>query len=352
MEKLAHIVETQQFTVEWLEEDFYPLVDRMEKLLEKRERGLISSPVRPDLTGKNVVEFFYGASTRTTLSFQFAAHELGAMNFATDNAGVSSSAAKKESLPDSLRVISGYPTVDVIVLRTPITQEKAEELSIKDAVPYSNKPVISGGDRNVQHPTQTLTDLYTIRKEKGRIAGLTIGLGGDVGGSRTVRSLIYLTAKYPGIKFIIISPEMARLPEDLRNHLREHGIDFREVHDIKEVAHLLSVYYVVRVQTREESKEDKDTKCLGARDLLIKQGSPAFWAVNQDVLKLLPQEAIIMHPLPRTQDELPYETDKDPRSIYFKQAQYGEAVRMALLLTVLKEPYRTKFLQKTNPLSF
>lgn len=355
MERLAHVIETQQFTVGWLEEDFYLLVDEMEELLKKREKGLIDSPVKPDLAGRNIVEFFYGASTRTILSFEFAAHELGATNFDTDNAGISSAAAKDESLPDSLKVLSGYPTTDVIVLRTPITQEKerAEELSIEDAIPYSSKPVISGGDRNKQHPTQTLIDLYTIRKEKGRIAGLTIGLGGDVGGSRTVRSLIYLAAKYPGTKFITISPQMAQLPDGLKDHLREHGIEFQEVYDIKEVAHLLDVYYVVRIQTEEGSKEDKkDSKEWGTREWLIKRGPPAFWAVNQEVLKLLPQEAIIMHPLPRTQNELPYETDKDPRSVYFKQARYGQAVRMALLLTVLKEPYRTKFLQKTNPLSF
>ncbi|HUW71823.1 MAG TPA: hypothetical protein VMV66_01360 [Candidatus Humimicrobiaceae bacterium] len=349
MEKLVHIVETQQFTVPWLEEDFYPLVDEMEELLKKREKGLIGSPVKPALTGKNVAEFFYGASTRTRLSFQFAAHELGAMNFPTDNAGISSSAAKTESLRDSIQVLSSYPTIDVIVVRTKITQEKTEELNLKEAVPYSSKPVISGGDRNQQHPTQTLIDLYTIRKEKGRIADLTIGLGGDVGGSRTVRSLIYVAAKYPGTKFIIISPQMAQLPDDLKDHLRKHGIEFQEVYDVREVAHLLDVYYVVRVQTKEG---DKNTKDLDARDRLLKYGPPAFWAANQETLKLLPRKAIIIHPLPRTQDELPYETDKDPRSVYFKQARYGEAVRMALLLTVLKEPYRTKFLRKTNPLSF
>lgn len=338
MERQPHIIETQQFTVKWLEKDFFPLVDEMEELLEKREKGLLNSPVRSDLTGKNVVEFFYGASTRTRLTFEFAARELGAVNFATDNAGISSSAAKDESLRDTIKIISGYRTVDVIIVRTPI--DGKEELNLKNAVPFSSKPIISAGDRNQQHPTQTLIDLYTMRKEKGRIKGLTIGLCGDVGGSRTVKSVIYVGAKY-GVKFIIISPEIAKIPDDLRGYLNRHHVDFVEAYDAREYAHLFDVYYVVRIQ--KERSEDR------FREKLTGYGTPSFWAANQELLKLLPKDAIIMDPLPRTQVELPYETDKDPRSVYFKQAQYGESVRMALLLTLLKEPYRTNFLQKTNP---
>lgn len=346
MERLAHVIETQQFTVPWLEEDFFPLVDAMEKLLEKREGGLIGSPVLTELLGKNIVEFFYGASTRTRLTFEFAARELGAVNFATDNAGISSSAAKDESLRDTIKIISGYRAVDAIVLRTPI-DDKGEELSIKNAVPFSSKPIISAGDRNEQHPTQTLIDLYTIRKEKGHIAGLTIGLGGDVGGSRTVKSLIYLGAKY-GVKFIIISPQMAQIPKDLRDYLNRHRVEFKvdfEEHDnARDYAHLFDVYYVVRIQT--------ETFKTMNRNLIPKYEPKAFWAANEELLKLLPKDAIILDPLPRTQNELPYETDEDPRAFYFKQAQYGESVRMALLLTILTEPYRTNFLQKTNPLDF
>jgi len=343
MERLAHIVETQQFTTKWLEEDFFPLVDEMEELLNKREKGIIGSPVRTDLTGKNVVEFFYGASTRTMLTFQFAARELNAVNFATDNAGISSSAAKGESLRDTIKVISSYRSVDVIAVRTPIIQKPEEhQLILKDAIPFSTKPIINAGDRNEQHPTQTLIDLYAIRKEKGGIAGRTIGLGGDVGGSRAVKSLIYLAAKYPGTKFIIISPLMTRLPDDLRNHLQENHIDFQEVNDIREVASALDVYYVVRIQTENSS--------FTGRILMPKHGPPAFWSVNQEVLDRLPKNAIIMHPLPRTQNELPYETDNDPRSRYFQQAKCGDAVRMALLLTILVEKYRESFFQKTNPL--
>ena len=341
MERLAHVIESQQFTKEWLEEDFFPLVDEMEELLNKREKGLIVSPVKTDLTGKNVVEFFFGASTRTRLTFEFAARELGAVNFATDNAGISSSAAKDESLRDTIKIVSGYRAVDAIILRTPI--EDKEELSIKNAVPFSSKPIISAGDRNKQHPTQTLIDLYAIRKEKGRISGLTIGLGGDVGGSRTVKSLIYLGAKY-GVKFIIISPELARIPNDLRTYLNKHDVVFKEDNDAKKYAHLFDVYYVVRIQT--EGFQNI------SRSLIPKYEPGAFWAADQKLLKLLPENAIILDPLPRTQDELPYETDKDPRSVYFKQAVYGESIRMALLLTILKEPYRTNFLEKTNPLVF
>ncbi|MFH1423832.1 MAG: aspartate carbamoyltransferase [Candidatus Nealsonbacteria bacterium] len=344
MERLAHIIETQQFTVPWLEEDFFPLVDEMDELLDKREKGLINSPVRTDLTGKNVVEFFYGASTRTMLTFQFATRELNAVNFATDNAGISSSAAKGESLRDTIKVISSYRSVDVIAVRTPISQKPEEQqLVLKDAVPFSTKPIINAGDRNDQHPTQTLIDLYTIKRGKGKIGGLIIGLGGDVGGSRTVRSLIYLAAKYLGTKFIIISPKMTRLPNDLRNHLQENHIDFQEVNDVREVAPILDVYYVVRIQT--ESSNEK-----GRLLFMPKYGTPTFWSVNQEVLDLLPEEAIILHPLPRTQDELPYKTDSDPRSRYFQQAKWGDVVRMALLLTILKEPYKTNFLKKTNPL--
>ena len=341
MERLAHIIETQQFTVEWLEEDFFPLVDEMEEKLEAREKGLIDSPVRTDLTGKNVVEFFYGASTRTMLTFQFAARQLNATNFATDNADISSSAAKGESLRDAIQVISGYRTTDVIVLRTPINGQ--EEMAIKNAVPFSSKPIISAGDRNAQHPTQTLLDFYTIRKEKGQITGLTIGLGGDVGGSRTVKSLIYLGAQY-GVKFFIISPEISKIPDDLRDYLKRRNVEFTEGNNAKDYAHLFDVYYVVRMQT--------ETYREIGRNLIPKYEPKAFWAANQELLKILPKDAIIMDPLPRTQEELPYETDNDLRSRYFKQAQYGESVRMALLLTVLKEPYRATFLQKTNPLTF
>jgi len=238
MERLPHVIETQQFTVEWLEEDFFPLVDKMERILNSK--GVVASLryffTRRALTGKNVVEFFYGASTRTRLTFEFATAQLNGRNFATDNAGISSSAVKGESLRDTIKIISGYRTTDIIVLRTAIAQKKeGEEMNLKEAVPFSTKPVINAGDRNEQHPTQTLIDLYTIRKEKGRIAGLTIGFGGDVGGSRTVKSLVYVAAKY-GVKLIFIAPQLAQIPVDLRNYLIRHEVEFKEVYDVREVA--------------------------------------------------------------------------------------------------------------------
>ncbi len=348
MERLAHIIETQQFTVKWLEEDFFPLVDKMKKMLNSK--GIIAYLryffARRALTGKNVVEFFFGASTRTMLTFQFAVAQLNGNNFATDNAGISSSAVKGESLRDTIKIISGYRTTDVIVLRTAIAQ-KEKGMNLKEAVPFSTKPIINAGDRNEQHPTQTLIDLYTIKKEKGRIAGLTIGLGGDIGGSRTVKSLIYVAAKYPGTSFIFISPQMARIPEEIKDHLRENRVEFREVYDIKEVAHLLDVYYVVRMQV-DESNVVQD----GGRNLTPNYGPPAYWKTSQIVRDRLSSDAIIMHPLPRTQNELPYNTDEDFRSRYFEQAINGEPVRMALLLTVIKNKHRKKFLKNTNPLSF
>ena len=346
MERLPHIIETQQFTVDWLEEDFFPLVDEMEELLEKREEGKLGSPLRTDLADKNVSEFFYGASTRTMTTFLIAAREMGATSFSTDNASISSSAVKGESLEDSIKILSGYRALDLIALRTPISskEEEMKKLKVKNAVPFSTKPIINAGDRDEQHPTQTLIDLYTIKKQKGAIAGLKIGLGGDIGGSRTAKSLIYLATKYQGVQFGIISPELSRISDDLRDYLKRHKVKFIEDNDARKYAHTFDVYYVVRVQT--ENDEEGAT-----RKQILKYGE-AFWAANNELLNILPKDAIILDPLPRTQVELPYETDKDPRAVYFKQAQYGESVRMALLLTLLKEPYRTTFLQKTNPLSF
>ncbi|MFH1820508.1 MAG: aspartate carbamoyltransferase [Candidatus Nealsonbacteria bacterium] len=360
MKRLPHFIETQQLTVPWLEEDFYPLVDEMQALLEKREEGFISSPVRPELQGKNIVELFFGASTRTNLSFQFAAHELSATNFATDNASISLSVAKDETLRDTLQVISGYSTVDLIVLRTPI--DGKEDLSIKNAVQFSSKPVISAGDRNLQHPTQTLVDLYTIRKKKGRLNDLTLGLGGDLGGSRTIKSLIYMAARYR-MRLVLISPKGFRIPDDLRNWLDKHEIEYIETHDAKKEAHRIEVYYVVRTQKENANSTHRDT--------LGKYGPPAFYSANKELLDILPSDTPILHPLPRTRPtaemlygeigtrkikkaeaELPYETDDDPRATYFQQAKYGQSVRMALLITLLTEPYRTIFLEKTNPLTF
>lgn len=346
MERLPHIIETQQFTVKWLEEDFFPLVEKMERMV--KSKGIIPFfryfLMRRALTGKNVVNFFYGASTRTRLSFEFATVQLNGRSFSTDNAGVTSSAVKGEHIRDTAKVISGYDAPDVIVLRTPISPRGTEEIRIKDAVPFSSVPIINAGDRNEQHPTQALIDLYTVKKEKGRIANLTIGFGGDIGWSRTVKSLVYLAAKYPGVKFIFISPDVAKIGDDIKNHLRECDVPFEEVYDVREVAHLLDVYYVVRIQAENDME--------GRKSQLSRRGPPAFWTANKEVLDLLPKNAIIMHPLPRSEDELPYETDEDDRAKYFKQAQYGEYVRMALLLIILTKKRREIFLRKTNPLVF
>ncbi|MDD5145594.1 MAG: aspartate carbamoyltransferase [Candidatus Pacebacteria bacterium] len=304
--KTNHIIEAQQFSREWLEKELFPLADEMEKVARSKGSN--------ELSGKRMVSFFYEPSTRTRLSFHMAMDFLGGrVVFSTENAREFSSAAKGENIEDTIRILSGYRP-DVIVLRSD------KEGMAKTATEYSKVPIINAGDGSGQHPTQALLDLYTIKKEVGKIAGISIAMMGDLVNGRTVRSLSYLAGKFSGIKIYYISPETAKIKDDIKDYLRRHGIWFEETNDIRKVAGLVDVIYQTRTQ------KERGTSVAYAKD--------DFCIVNKEVLDLMKKDAIVMHPLPRN-DEISKEVDKDPRAAYFRQAENGLYIRMALLKMIL-----------------
>lgn len=265
--------------------------------------------------GKILATCFYEPSTRTRLSFESAMMRLGGkvLGFASAN---SSSAAKGESVSDTIRMISCY--ADICAMRHP--KEGAPMVaSIKSSI-----PVINAGDGGHQHPTQTLTDLLTIRSLKGRLDHLTIGLCGDLKFGRTVHSLINALIRYPGISFIFISPEELRIPDYIREDVLDaNGIPYKEVIRLEDVMPRLDLLYMTRVQ-RERFFNEEDYVRL--KD---------FYILNKEKMALARPDMLVLHPLPRV-NEISVEVDNDERAVYFKQVQYGVYVRMALILTLLE----------------
>lgn len=265
--------------------------------------------------GKKLATCFYEPSTRTRLSFEAAMLNLGGrvLGFASAD---SSSASKGESVSDTIRVISCY--ADICAMRHP------KEGAPLVASQKSGIPVINAGDGGHQHPTQTLTDLLTIRSLKGRLDNLTIGLCGDLKFGRTVHSLIHALIRYPGIKFILISPEELRVPSYIREDvLKKNNIPFQEVERLEDAIGDLDILYMTRVQ-REHFFNEEDY--IRMKD---------FYILNKAKMDLAKDDMIVMHPLPRV-NEISVEVDDDPRAAYFKQVQYGVYVRMALILTLLE----------------
>ncbi len=265
--------------------------------------------------GKRLATLFYEPSTRTRLSFEAAMMNLGGqvIGFSEES---SSSAAKGESVADTIRVVSCY--ADIAAIRHP--KEGAPLVASR----VSSIPVINAGDGGHQHPTQTLTDLLTIRSLKGRLDHLTIGLCGDLKFGRTVHSLLDALVRYPNLKFVLISPEELRLPVYIReNVLIRNHIEFQEVERLEEALPNLDLLYMTRVQ-RERFFNEEDY--VRMKD---------FYILDAERMKLAPPDMLVMHPLPRV-NEIAVEVDKDPRAVYFKQAQYGVYVRMALILTLLE----------------
>lgn len=265
--------------------------------------------------GKKLATCFYEPSTRTRLSFEAAMLNLGGrvLGFASAD---SSSASKGESVSDTIRVISCY--ADICAMRHP------KEGAPLVASQKSGIPVINAGDGGHQHPTQTLTDLLTIRSLKGRLDNLTIGLCGDLKFGRTVHSLIHALIRYPGIKFILISPEELRVPSYIREDvLKKNNIPFQEVERLEDAMGDLDILYMTRVQ-RERFFNEEDY--IRMKD---------FYILNKAKMDLAKDDMIVMHPLPRV-NEISVEVDDDPRAAYFKQVQYGVYVRMALILTLLE----------------
>lgn len=265
--------------------------------------------------GKKLATLFYEPSTRTRLSFEAAMLNLGGSILGFSSAD-SSSASKGESVADTIRVISCY--ADICAMRHP------KEGAPLVASMHSGIPVINAGDGGHQHPTQTLTDLLTIRSLTGKLGGFTIGLCGDLKFGRTVHSLIQALIRYPDIHFVLISPEELRIPDNIRDDvLRRNHQQFEEVVRLEDALPDLDLLYMTRVQ-RERFFNEEDY--VRMKD---------FYILDKEKMKLAKEDMYILHPLPRV-NEISVEVDQDPRAAYFKQAQYGVYVRMALILTLLE----------------
>ncbi len=266
--------------------------------------------------GKIMATLFYEPSTRTRLSFESAMLRLGGKVLGFSSAD-SSSAAKGESVADTIRVVSCY--ADICAMRHP------KEGAPLVASMASEIPVINAGDGGHQHPTQTLTDLLTIRSLKGRLDNITIGLCGDLKFGRTVHSLIEALVRYTGVKFVLISPEELRVPDYIKEDvLKASGHEFEEVERLEEVLPKLDLLYMTRVQKERFFNEEDYVRMKD------------FYILDKAKMDLAGPDMLVLHPLPRV-NEISTEVDSDPRAAYFKQAQYGVYVRMALILTLLKE---------------
>jgi aspartate carbamoyltransferase catalytic subunit len=298
--RLRHVIESQQFTRTVLED----LLARADEI--KKEPHHFSGR----LSGRVMAALFYEPSTRTRLSFEAAMLRLGGETMGTDNAREFSSAAKGETLEDTIQIVGGY--ADVIVLR------HYEEGAAKRAAAISSIPVINAGDGPGQHPTQALLDLYTIRDELGKVDGIRVAMVGDLANGRTVRSLTYLLSKFRDIKVWFVAPPQVAMRPDLKAHLDEHHIPWVETEDLESVLPEVDVVYQTRIQKERFTDLDAYNAIKG------------IYRIDNSSLALMRKYAIVMHPLPRV-DEIAPEVDADPRAAYFRQARNGLHIRMALL---------------------
>ena len=299
---MKHIIKSQQFNQKFID-GIFSIADSLEKKTDS------------SLKGKIMASLFYEPSTRTRFSFESAMLRLGGSVITTENAAEFSSAAKGETLEDSIRVVNNY--ADVIVLR------HYEKGASEKASLVSRVPVINAGDGTGQHPTQALLDLYTIKKELGKIDGITIALVGDLKHGRTIRSLAYLFGKYKGLKIYFVSPQALRVGNDIKNYLKRHKIDYEETEDLNSVIYKVEVLYQTRIQ-KERFKSEKEYKKF-----------KGCYQIDGKLVRRMKAKSIIMHPLPRVGEILP-EVDNSPKAVYFKQARYGLFIRMALLKYILK----------------
>jgi aspartate carbamoyltransferase catalytic subunit len=304
--RLHHIIEAQQFDRGALSEIF-DMATRMEPVV--RSGGLAEYP------NSVMATLFYEPSTRTRFSFETAMHRLGGRVISTENAAEFSSVSKGETLEDTIRILNGY--ADVIVLR------HYEVGAAARAARVSRVPVINAGDGVGQHPTQALLDLYTIRKEIGHIDGLRIAMIGDLAQGRTVRSLAYLLGKFADVRMWFVAPPLLKMKDDILAHLRERGVHYTEESSLEKVLPEVQVVYQTRIQ--KERFGDRIGDYEQCRDLYV---------INRRSLALMKPDAIVMHPLPRVNEIAP-DVDDDPRAAYFRQAENGLYVRMALLSLVL-----------------
>jgi aspartate carbamoyltransferase catalytic subunit len=313
-----HVLRAQQFDPPALESVF-----REARLAEE----IIDAGGSNLLKGKIVLTLFYEPSTRTRLSFEFATYHLGGRVLSSEAAREFSSAAKGESIEDTIRVVCRYRPAAIVIRHY---QEGAAERAAAVALdPRTGRPVpvFNAGDGPGQHPTQALLDAYTIWRHRESLDGVTVAVAGDLLFGRTARSLCYLLAKYPGVSIRLIAPPAVQMKEDLLGYLRRHKVPFTQTDDLRAGVRGADVLYVTRIQ-KERFGDD-----VGAYERI----RDAF-VVTPDVLSELPAGAIVMHPLPRVEgvhSELPTSVDADPRVIIFDQTEAGMYIRMALLKLTL-----------------
>ena len=300
---MRHLMNPLDFSVEELDELF-----RLAQYIEKNPAKYAHA-----CDGKILATCFYEPSTRTRLSFESAMTRLGGQVIGFSDAA-SSSASKGESVSDTIRVISAY--ADICAMRHP------KEGAPMVAADHSGIPVINAGDGGHYHPTQTLTDLLTIYNLKGHLDGFTIGLCGDLKFGRTVHSLINALVRYPNTRFVFISPNELKVPDYITEMLKEKNIPYEEVIRLEDVIGNLDLLYMTRVQKERFFNEEDYVRLKD------------FYILNKEKLEMASPDMLILHPLPRV-NEISVEVDNDPRAVYFKQAQYGVYVRMALILTLL-----------------
>ncbi|MFH1521549.1 MAG: aspartate carbamoyltransferase [archaeon] len=300
---VKHLIESQQFTKE-----------RMFNLFNRADE-LRTSPSN-SLKGKVLTTLFYEPSTRTRLSFESAMLKMGGQIMGTENAREFSSDSKGESLVDTIRVIAAYS--DAIVMR------HNKEGSAEKASEVSDVPIINGGEGKGQHPTQALLDTYTIYREIGKLDNIKIAMVGDLASGRTVRSLCYLLGKFSGVKITFVSPTNLKIDQEIKDYLEKHNVEFTEEDSLEKVLPTIDVVYMTRIQKERISQEDYE-KAKGK------------FVINDANLELISEGAIIMHPLPHV-EEIDISIDKeqtDSRVAYFRQAENGLYIRMALLEELL-----------------
>lgn len=301
---MRHLISPLDFTVEELDQ-LLSLASDIEQNPDKYKEAC---------RGKKIATLFYEPSTRTRLSFEAAMINLGGQVLGFSEAS-SSSASKGESVSDTIRIISCY--ADICAMRHP------KEGAALVAANKSSIPVINAGDGGHQHPTQTLTDLMTIKSLKGRLDNVTIGLCGDLKFGRTVHSLINALLRYENVKFVLISPTELRVPEYIIENIKNAGAEYKEVTKLENVIGDLDLLYMTRVQ-RERFFNEEDY--IRLKDSFI---------LDKKKMAMAKEDMLVLHPLPRV-NEISVEVDDDPRAVYFKQVQYGVYVRMALILTLLE----------------
>jgi len=303
---MKHILSAKQFK----KDDLEKILARAAKMEMQCQKNKVSK----FLKDKIVACMFFEPSTRTRLSFETSALKLGAGVISAENAMENSSTYKGESIEDTTKILCSY--ADIVVIRHPVSG------TLEKAAKVATKPLINAGDGANEHPTQGLLDLYTIKKELGRLTDLHIGFGGDLLNSRTLRSLMPFLRFYRGNKFYFISPKKLELPREFIKELKNNGVIFEELGSLEEKLPVLDVLYMIRVQ-KERFAKAKDYEKI--KNLFI---------LKKEHLKKMKPKAIIMHPLPKI-NEIEPEIDQDPRAVYFRQAQNGLYVRMAVLCYAL-----------------